>query len=506
MPDKKSLYQILGVHYNVSEEGIKKAYNQLAKTKHPDKGGNPQEFDEVRRAFIVLSDPKLRKEYDMFGEEALREIPLEEIFAKKFGKTRTIDRDEDDTTMKRLNSAIKSSDNTSMILKEGTGQFDLGFAAWLRNRQPNELQTVNAEVLYEKYGIEVTGYEPIPLPQLKVHVVRYEAHGTPKEVLKMSLEPLPKELHWKEVLVQMLAIPINPADLFNIEGYNDQSVQKELPFIAGSEGVGVILKLGPEVENLTVQDWVIPLKPGLGTWRTMGVFREKDLLKISPELMSEEYASIVRMLCVAFRLLEDFETLEAGDCIVQSGANSSVGQAIIQMAKVLRISTVNLIRERENFEKTKKWLKSLGADVVIGTSESIQKALTTANLPKPRLAIDCIGGQVAVNMANTLRESSTLVIFGATSRKPVSLPAPTFIFKDIRLRGFRFNRWVEEHPDKFLPMIETISTLIKSGKCKISMESYELGTDFYQALESSLREGRNTKIILKVKDNIGETY
>ncbi len=64
------------------------------------------------------------------------------------------------------------------------------------------------------------------------------------------------------------------------------------------------------MEKLHVKDWVVPVKMGLGTWRTMGVFREKDLLGISPEMMSEEYAAIIRILGTAFRLLEDFETLQ----------------------------------------------------------------------------------------------------------------------------------------------------------------------------------------------------
>lgn len=157
-----------------------------------------------------------------------------------------------------------------------------------------------------------------------------------------------------------------------------------LQLIKGNEGVGVVLKTGPGVEKLNVQDWVIPLKMGLGTWRTAGVFREKDLLGISPELMPQEYASVIRSICTAFRLLEDFETLQAGDSIIQNGANSSVGQAVIQMCKVLRISTVNLIREREDFEETKEWLMSLGATAVLKTSESIFPVLKKHNLPAPR--------------------------------------------------------------------------------------------------------------------------
>ncbi len=99
-----------------------------------------------------------------------------------------------------------------------------------------------------------------------------------------------------------------------------------------------------------------------------------------------------------------------------------------------------------------------------------------------RLALDCVGGQPAINMANALRPSSTLIIYGAMSRKPTTIPTSLFIFRDLRVRGFRFNKWVEDHPEGFLPMIETLSTLLKAGKLKIAMKFYELGTDFEAAL------------------------
>lgn len=67
----KDFYQILGVPRGASEAEIKKAYRRLAKTYHPDvtKGDKASEekFKEISEAYNVLSDPKQRKQYDMFG-------------------------------------------------------------------------------------------------------------------------------------------------------------------------------------------------------------------------------------------------------------------------------------------------------------------------------------------------------------------------------------------------------------------------------------------------------
>lgn len=64
---KKSLYDILGVNKSDSCNEIKKTYFKLARTHHPDKGGDPEHFKELVRASEILTDEKKRKMYDEFG-------------------------------------------------------------------------------------------------------------------------------------------------------------------------------------------------------------------------------------------------------------------------------------------------------------------------------------------------------------------------------------------------------------------------------------------------------
>jgi DnaJ family protein A protein 2 len=57
-------YNILGVNKNASEDEIKQAYRNLAKTHHPDKGGNKEKFQEIQEAYDNLSDPQKKHMYD----------------------------------------------------------------------------------------------------------------------------------------------------------------------------------------------------------------------------------------------------------------------------------------------------------------------------------------------------------------------------------------------------------------------------------------------------------
>jgi trans-2-enoyl-CoA reductase len=45
-------------------------------------------------------------------------------------------------------------------------------------------------------------------------------------------------------------------------------------------------------------------------------------------------------------MLKDFIHLQAGDWMIQNGANSAVGQAVIQIAAAHGLNTINLIRDR----------------------------------------------------------------------------------------------------------------------------------------------------------------
>ena len=64
-------YRLLGVRRTADTATIKKAYKDLAKKYHPDKfkGSAPLKMEDLNRAHEVLTDPELRKTYDMYGKD-----------------------------------------------------------------------------------------------------------------------------------------------------------------------------------------------------------------------------------------------------------------------------------------------------------------------------------------------------------------------------------------------------------------------------------------------------
>lgn len=69
-PPELNFYKILGVSRSADDAEIKKAYRRLAKLYHPDvnpEKDTTEQFQALNRAYEVLSDPGLKKNYDMFG-------------------------------------------------------------------------------------------------------------------------------------------------------------------------------------------------------------------------------------------------------------------------------------------------------------------------------------------------------------------------------------------------------------------------------------------------------
>ena len=60
-------YQRLGVSKDATPEEIKRAYRDLARQHHPDKGGDAEKFKSIQEAAEILTDERRRMEYDSRG-------------------------------------------------------------------------------------------------------------------------------------------------------------------------------------------------------------------------------------------------------------------------------------------------------------------------------------------------------------------------------------------------------------------------------------------------------
>uniref|UniRef100_A0A182RYX8 Enoyl-[acyl-carrier-protein] reductase, mitochondrial n=1 Tax=Anopheles funestus TaxID=62324 RepID=A0A182RYX8_ANOFN len=312
-------------------------------------------------------------------------------------------------------------------------------------------------------------------------VLRYGEFGEPAKVLQLQEETVPDPKQG-EVLIKTLGAPINPADINTIQG--KYPVKPAFPAVGGNECVGEIVAIGGEGttnNSLKVGDRVVPFATGLGTWRSHAIYSANQLMKVPANIGVAEAATITVNPCTGYRMLKDFVTLKPGDTVIQNGANSACGQAIIQLCRAWNVECVGIVRDRPEFGQLKDYLKGLGAAEIL-TEEELRttKLFKDGIFRKPKLALNCVGGKNALELSRQLDQAGVMVTYGGMSREPVTVPTASLIFKDLRFVGFWMTRWTKENagsPQRS-EMFNELFGLIDRGALKapahemISFENY----------------------------------
>lgn len=321
--------------------------------------------------------------------------------------------------------------------------------------------------------------------------VVYQQHGKPLEVLKV-VELEVGEPGRGEVLVSRIVAPINPADLNAIEGtYPIRPSQ--FPAVPGVEGVGIVERVGPGVEDLR-EGMAVILPHYLGTWREAAVV-DASLVTVVPKGIPLQEAVMLKINpATAWRMLHDFVKPEPGAWVIQNASNSAVGRHVIAMAKELGLKTINLVRRPELFEE----LTSLGADAVILDDADVKAQVAEVTGGQPvLLGLNAVGGESGGRVASVLAEGGTLVTYGAMSRQALKLPAGWLIFKDLAFRGFWVSKWYErasaaERDQMFAELFE----LVRRGVIRTPVERQYALEDALEAVARAQEGHRDGKILL----------
>ncbi|PFH59194.1 hypothetical protein XA68_12678 [Ophiocordyceps unilateralis] len=324
----------------------------------------------------------------------------------------------------------------------------------------------------------------------------YSRTGEPSEVLKLHTHSISPTLPRSSVLVRTLAAPINPADVNTIQGtYAAKPPMTQLlgtdepSACPGNEGVFEVVATGGSVDAIKSGDWVIPKASHIGTWRTHAVLAADELYRVNKEGLTATQVALVSVNpCTAYRILRHYGPsagikaglamrpldIGRGEWFIQNGANSGVGRAAIQFAKLWGLRSINIIRDRETPEATEaltRELTDLGADAVVTESQFLSRdwkdrlaELTRGGRDPIGLGLNCVGGKSATALARSLSDGAAMVSYGAMARLPVTFPVGLVIFKDIRFVGFWLSRWNREDPTGRAHMVDDILNLVREAK------------------------------------------
>ena len=307
--------------------------------------------------------------------------------------------------------------------------------------------------------------------------IQLTGYGNPTDVVKLVDAPDIGAPGPDEIVINIEAAPVEPSDLYTVAGI--YGVLPPLPHFLGIQGVGRVSAVGRNVKHLKEGDrtitplftpsWVERVKTNSPWLRSLpnGDINQLAMLGINP--------------ATAYLLLTEFVQLKPGDWVLQNAANSSVGRAVIAIAKARGIKTINFVRRSELVGE----IKALGGDVVLVGGEDVSERVADATDKAPvKLALDGVGDSATQEFLKSIIPFGTVVVWSAMSGKPFNISGPPLLFRDQTIRGMWIYNWYKLlSPERITAMYAELVPLVLSGELSFPIARQFSFEQYRDALE-----------------------
>jgi NADPH:quinone reductase-like Zn-dependent oxidoreductase len=328
-------------------------------------------------------------------------------------------------------------------------------------------------------------------------IARFSSFGRPDLVVECVDIAEPPARQADEVALEVLAFPINPADLLTIEGM--YASRPPLPAIPGAECVARVVAVGGSVADVRAGDLVIPLDRE--NWVQRKVSKASRLIKVPADVDPLQAAMLKVNPPTAYLMMTKYVQLAPGDWLVQTAANSGVGHCLIQLAKAEGFRTINVVRR----EGLADGLLALGADVVLVDGPDLAQRITASTGGAPiRLAIDAVGGSQIVRFGDALADEATVLNYGRLSGENPQLSGHQCVFKRLVLTGFWLVPWLQKLPrQEIAALYAGLAGRMTAGTLRIAVEKTFPIEEIKQAVALAHAYRRGGKVLVTPNGPVG---
>ena len=263
--------------------------------------------------------------------------------------------------------------------------------------------------------------------------VLIDRYGAPEEVARCAEVPDVGAPDSDEVVFEVLAFPINPADISFCRG--TYRLKPPLPATPGAECVGRVAAVGAGVTHVKPGDLVINLQRE--NWTQRRRVKGDDIIAVPPRMDLRQAAMLRINPPTALLLLTDIVALKSGDWIIQNVANSAVGRLVIGLARQRGLRTVNVVRRDTLFAE----LKALGADVCVVDDVELAETVKRLTGGAPiRLGLDAVSGRATARLSSCLADGGVVCNYGSMSGEDPMMPRGALTSGGQTLVGFILGR------------------------------------------------------------------
>ncbi len=317
--------------------------------------------------------------------------------------------------------------------------------------------------------------------------------------IQLIEKPMPS-LKKGQVLVKMLATPVNPSDLVYLLG--KYGVAANNGAYVGFEGAGIVIDANAGLYGkwLTGKRVAVSAQPGEdGLWAKYAVTKANFCLPVRKSLTDQQAATLIVNPCTSVCLVERAKQLGT-KAIVINAAASQVGKGVIRYAKQQKINTIATVRSEQNVEV----LQQLGADeVLLTTADDYHQQLRAAcQQYNASVLLDAVAAQDTPQVLKAMPNGSTAIIYGRLTETydPVGglFSVADVIFRDIKIEGFWLAKYMRDaSPWQVISLSRKVQSLFQQGIFQTDIYQTVGFDDFPAALDHYAKHKSDGKVILK---------
>jgi NADPH:quinone reductase-like Zn-dependent oxidoreductase len=326
----------------------------------------------------------------------------------------------------------------------------------------------------------------------------FERYGPPGDVLQVRdvAQPAPGR---GEVLVRMIASPINPSDLMFIEGR--YTIPAQLPATPGFEGVGIVESAGGGVLGwLRKGKRVAVIHDRLGAWAEYTITKSRLVVPVPDAIPDDQAAAFFVNPATAIAMTQDVLRIPAGQWLLQTAAGGELGKMIVRLGRRIGFRTMNVVRRREQVDE----LKKLGGDAVLVEAdgpidEQVKRLTDGAGVP---FAIDPVGGKTGSELIASLGAGGRCLLYGSLSDEAASVHPRRLISAAIRIEGFWLGAWARKQSiPRMLRLFKQVRQMMTDGTLTSHIAAKYPLDRVAEAATHAAAPGKGGKVILVLRDS-----
>lgn len=292
-----------------------------------------------------------------------------------------------------------------------------------------------------------------------------------------------------EIVFDVLAFPINPADISFCRG--SYRLRPPLPATPGAECVGRVVAVGAGVNDIRPGDLVANMQRE--NWVQRRRISAEDALPLPAGFDIKQAAMLRINPATALLLLEDHVDLKPGDWVIQNVANSAVGRHLIVHAKAKGVRTLNVVRRDDVTNE----LTALGADSVLKDGPDLPQRAQQASGGAPiRLGIDAVSGDACKRIADCVANGGVVITYGSMSgADPVISRAA--LGRGVTLKSFMLGDGLAKRSrEQVRAIYADLGNKLRDGVLKAPIDATYPIEEIKQALAHAQRGGRDGKVLV----------